>query len=466
MRILVVGGGPSGLVASYNLSKGDTDNDVLLVEQQARLGGLAKSYVYNEDYVFDTGPKRFHTEDEEVLEFIHEIGLACALTTIDRSSKVHFLNKIFNWPLKGKELLKLPPLTCIKSARDLLKPKSFTDEELLLFENYIIMKYGETLYELFFKPYTEKFLQQSIKDIHSDWATTGINRSIINKEHKGNSLVELVQRVLLPQSVDANFLYPEKGGYGAFWDACADLMEPNPSVKMMTSTTVKELQAQDNGVSATLSNGDKMECDYVMWSGRLPDLLGTIGVEEARLPKLEYLDTVFLDLVFEEKDIRSKKAVCQWLYVSSGDLSISRISFPKCMLESNLPQGQQGLCVEVTLNEKVKSIDESAILERVLQELKDMRIVHDNASPHITEIHREQSTYPIYHTQYRTDVMDAMKMVGEFSDRVITMGRCGSYWYNNSDHSIKQALKLTNDILAGEKPTFDCYGWFGGENQQ
>ena len=53
-------------------------------------------------------------------------------------------------------------------------------------------------------------------------------------------------------------------------------------------------------------------------------------------------------------------------------------------------------------------------------------------------------------------------MVEQFSDRVIPMGRCGCYWYNNTDHSIKQALKITNDIVAGSKPSFDCYGWFGG----
>ena len=123
MRILVVGGGPSGLVASYNLSKRKSDTDVLLIEKQERFGGLAKSFVYDGGYVFDIGPKRFHTEDEEVLSFIHEIGSVCPLATIDRSSKVHFLNKIFDWPLRGKELLKLPPVTCIKSARDLIRPR-------------------------------------------------------------------------------------------------------------------------------------------------------------------------------------------------------------------------------------------------------------------------------------------------------------------------------------------------------
>ncbi|KKW38879.1 hypothetical protein A2454_06040 [Candidatus Peribacteria bacterium RIFOXYC2_FULL_55_14] len=462
MHILVVGGGPSGLAASYNLTQKGRNVDVLLLEKQPRFGGLAKSFVYEGAYVFDIGPKRFHTEDQEVLAFIREISALCPLTTIDRSSRVHFLNKIFDWPLKGRELLKLPLSLSLRSAMDLLKPKHFSDEELLRFDKYIIQKYGETLFQLFFKPYTEKFLQRPIEEIHSDWATTGINRSIINKEHKGNSLRELVQRVLLPTSVDANFLYPERGGFGAFWDACAAEVHKSGRVRMMSSMTVQKLQAHGAGMTATLSDGSQVECSHVLWSGRLPDLLQAVGMREADRPDLHFLDTLFLDLVFDEGDILSKQAVCQWLYISSGEFSLSRISFPKCMLPSNIPEGKQGLCVEVTLREDRESVDESRILDRVLRELKDLRILEEHASPQIAEIRRERSTYPVYHRRYREAVGEAMRMVEQFSDRVIPMGRCGCYWYNNTDHSIKQALKITNDIVAGSKPSFDCYGWFGG----
>jgi len=95
MKFLIVGGGPSGLTACHNLAKHDQENDILLVEKQERLGGLAKSFVYDGGFVFDIGPKRFHTEDPEVLGFIEDVSVSCPLETIGRSSKVHFLKKIF-----------------------------------------------------------------------------------------------------------------------------------------------------------------------------------------------------------------------------------------------------------------------------------------------------------------------------------------------------------------------------------
>ncbi|MEI8230846.1 MAG: FAD-dependent oxidoreductase [Candidatus Peregrinibacteria bacterium] len=462
MKMLIVGGGISGLTACTNLSDHGEDIQITLVEQQSRFGGLAKSFVYGGEYVFDIGPKRFHTEDEEVLGFLRKIAQACTLQDIGRSSKVHFLGSIFDWPLSPKALMHLPIGTGLRAGLDLLRARSFTEEELLSFRHYIVSQYGETLFNLFFRPYTEKFLRRPIGEIHSDWATTGINRSIINKEQKGNSLIELMQRILLPLSVDANFLYPRDGGFGAFWDACVTLLRRNPLVQLKTSTSVTQLISQEGGVIAHFSDGEQKAFDHVLWSGRLPDLLRATGMAANTLPSLQYIDTVFLNLVFRDSDIRTRKALCQWLYISGGHLQISRVSFPKFFVEGNIPPGYQGLCVEVTRDEDEPSGKENDLLSQVITELSDLGIIRSHAKPILANIHRERATYPVYHRYYRKAVADALHHVHTFSPRITPMGRSGSYWYNNADHSIKQSLKLTNDLLANIQPSFDCYGWFGG----
>ena len=65
------------------------------------------------------------------------------------------------------------------------------------FTEYTRSRYGDTLYRLFFKPYTEKFLQIPCEEVHVDWAKTGINRAVIDKRVRSESLFDLVRTVLL-----------------------------------------------------------------------------------------------------------------------------------------------------------------------------------------------------------------------------------------------------------------------------
>lgn len=80
----IVGAGPAGLTLAYHLVK--EGERVVMIERDARTGGLAKSYNYD-GHVFDTGPKRFHTDDPVVQKFVEEVG---QMETIGRSTLVHF----------------------------------------------------------------------------------------------------------------------------------------------------------------------------------------------------------------------------------------------------------------------------------------------------------------------------------------------------------------------------------------
>ena len=76
---------------------------------------------------------------------------------------------------------------------------------------------GRRYTKYFFRPYTQKFLRWDPEDIHSDWASTGINRTIIDKRVKSNSLFDLVKGMMLPSKIDTKFLYPAQGRFGGFY---------------------------------------------------------------------------------------------------------------------------------------------------------------------------------------------------------------------------------------------------------
>src|SRR5580658_6671553 len=108
-----------------------------MIERDERTGGLAKSYDYA-GHIFDTGPKRFHTDDPVVQNFIAEAG---NMDVIGRSTLVHFAGRYFDWPLRTAAVVKLPLNIAIRAAFDMLakrqdgNPQSFTD--------FIRSKYGD-----------------------------------------------------------------------------------------------------------------------------------------------------------------------------------------------------------------------------------------------------------------------------------------------------------------------------------
>ena len=58
--VVIIGAGPAGLTAGYELSK--SNKKVLVLEKKNQVGGLAETKVYG-DYRYDIGPHRFFTKN-------------------------------------------------------------------------------------------------------------------------------------------------------------------------------------------------------------------------------------------------------------------------------------------------------------------------------------------------------------------------------------------------------------------
>ena len=106
----------------------------------------------------------------------------------------------------------------VRGAKDLLFKESLPGES---FEADVVNKYGRTLYEIFFEPYTRKFLFYSPAELHRDWARAGVNRAVIDKRAQADSLWSLLKTTMMPKPVETMFLYPPNG-VGRFSDKLAD----------------------------------------------------------------------------------------------------------------------------------------------------------------------------------------------------------------------------------------------------
>ena len=100
--IVIVGGGVTGLVTAHILL--ERGQDVIVVEKLSTLGGLARSFKYDNGYVFDCGPHRFDVGNPNVKSYIERI-LKEDHTHYPRKSEVYFKGKYYGWPIKLKNLL-------------------------------------------------------------------------------------------------------------------------------------------------------------------------------------------------------------------------------------------------------------------------------------------------------------------------------------------------------------------------
>jgi protoporphyrinogen oxidase len=461
---IILGSGPSGLTAAYCLAK--AGKKILIVDRNSRAGGLSMSYSYNmnnQEHIFDTGPKRFHTDDPIVINFLNEI---LEMKKIGRSTEVYFHKKYFTWPLSLKALIKFPLILSIKSLIDLFVRKKYSGLDQKKFENYIKFRYGKTLYNEFFKPYTEKFLKWPISDIHSDWASTGINRTVIDARIKSENAFSIVKNLMLPNKIDTEFLYPKEKGFGYFFDTLYRLCLETNNCDFIFNSTIDKMQTIDSGLIAEIKNIKYEVQQSIVWTGNLNDLISVIsessGIKQERRFQLNYLNTTFYNFIFSADDVKHKGA--QWLYVSDGNSLISRITCMKEFSDKTSPEGFYNFIIEVTDSQSspihMNKDDEN--VNKIIQELKLMKFITINAKLLKIAIVPVQDTYPIYSLFYKEAFAEAHRLVKNYSKNIYLLGRSGAFWYNNSDHSIRMAIEFANRQLKNNSEDFDYRAYFGG----
>ena len=157
--VIIIGGGVAGLMAGIELAS--SGKSVVLLEKEDVVGGQCKTEVLktnDEEYRFDYGGHRFITNNEYLLDFVEDV-LGDELLVAQRSSVILHNNRMYEYPLNIKNLLKVAPISLLAGAfidtlKIVLKMTKPNDKN---FKTWITSRFGKTLYKNFFGPYTENF---------------------------------------------------------------------------------------------------------------------------------------------------------------------------------------------------------------------------------------------------------------------------------------------------------------------
>lgn len=428
--ILIVGAGIAGLTTAYLLI--EKGFKVTLVEKEKEVGGLARTFKYNE-FFFDIGPHRFYTPMADVLAFIKRI-LREDYITIPRKSAVWMFNKYYDWPLKSYSLIKFPPHILFKILMDLVFKKKQRGEN---FEDYILGKYGKTLYKIFFRPYTKKFFSQNPDKIHSDWAKESIVRAIIDKRIRMDNLFQTIKSALTQFSLEIKFIYPESG----IGDFCYKLKKriQEKGGKIITNAEVTDIKLNKDKITSITINKKKIFPSKLIWTAPITRLSEQLGFPKI---SLNYLSLICYNFCIKHPP----KKDYQWCYYGSNDVIFNRISIPSIFNKAMAPEGKSGLCVEVNCmaSDKIWKYPES-LNNRIINDLIKVGLLENPGSIEAIHIEKIPNTYPIYYLNFKKELTKLKSKLNKITNMFI-LGRTGQYWYNNMDDSIKASIDLVEKI--------------------
>jgi protoporphyrinogen oxidase len=101
-RTVVIGAGPAGLSAAYELSRAGWPVSVL-EQDPAHVGGLARTIDYK-GFLFDIGGHRFFSKNEEIERLWSEV-LGDRMRSRKRLSRIYYDGKFFKYPLEPLDAL-------------------------------------------------------------------------------------------------------------------------------------------------------------------------------------------------------------------------------------------------------------------------------------------------------------------------------------------------------------------------
>ncbi|MEL6342889.1 MAG: FAD-dependent oxidoreductase [Myxococcota bacterium] len=431
--VVVVGAGVAGLITAHLLAEAGAN--VTVIEKLDKVGGLARSFVYHDEFVFDCGPHRFDTNNPNVATYLDRVledG-----TFFPRKSEVFFKGSYYAWPIKPQNLLQLPPELAARAFVDLAVNgyKTYGEDN---FENYILRQYGPTLYKHFFEGYSMKFLGIHPRETHSDWAKVGINRAIIDDNAQMQNLAQLLKSTLLQfNKKSQRFLYPRNGMHQAWASVARKLTQAGGRVITGTGAV---LEGGNGRIDAVRAGDERIEPSVVVWTA--PITLACRQLQQP-VPDLKYLGLLLYNVMVREDAPRDY----QWCYYGARELLINRVSIPRFFSTGTVPAGMTGYCCEVTcMKGDERWLHGERLTDWVVDDLVQVGLIKDRRNVLDVKLERLPNSYPIYHKTYPQELDKARKALGQYANLYLA-GRTGLFWYNNMDHSMENAFQLTRRLL-------------------
>jgi len=447
MRVAVIGAGPAGMTAAYELSKhlGTSIKSLDVFEKSEGVGGLSRSIDLWDQRV-DLGPHRFFSHDTKInalwLEVVKE-----HYKIVNRQTRIYYKKRFFDYPIKAFNALQ--GLGLLEAARCVISygaERMFPTRDTSTFEGWVTSRFGRRLYSIFFKTYSEKLWGIPCSRLDSDFASQRIKKLSLYEaiknalfQGRGNKHATLVDQ----------FAYPI-GGTGSVYEAMQASIESRGG-QVMVSKGVKRVITRGGSVhSMELENGEVREYDQVVSSmpishlvERLPEVPEHI-LEQTK--KLTFRNTILVYLRVDREDLFAD----QWLYVHDASVKVGRVTNFRNWIPSVYgSSGSTILCMEYWcyFEDELWSMEADRLVEMATGEIVRTGLVPEGQVKE-GQVVRLPRCYPVYFRGYR-EILEPIEKYLTTLAGLHVIGRYGAYKYNNQDHSILMGMRASENIVKG-----------------
>jgi protoporphyrinogen oxidase len=447
-QVVVIGAGPAGLTAAYELTRFNLRPTVL--EKSNMVGGLARTESYK-GFRFDLGGHRFFTKVDEVNKLWHEV-LGEDFILRPRLSRIYYQGRFFSYPLRPMNALRgLGPWQGVRIVLSYIKWQLFPYRREDTFEHWVTNRFGRRLFLTFFKSYTEKVWGIPCSELKAEWAAQRIKDLSLR--------TVLLQMYLKPgttiRTLIEEFHYPRLGP-GMMWRAVQGKVESRGGVVRLNVDVVRLLRAGRRIEGLVVSTGGSEEVV------RGDDFLSSMPVAElimkldppppptvlAAAQQLRYRDFLTVCLIVKRPDLFPDN----WIYIHDPEVRVGRIqNFGNWSPDMVPDPGKSSLGLEYFCTEG-DDLWRTADHELIALGKREVERVGLVAAADVEDgcVVRVPKAYPIYDSDY----IEALATVRGFVDGLEnfhTMGRNGLHRYNNQDHAMLTGMLAVRNVVLGER---------------
>jgi protoporphyrinogen oxidase len=494
---IIIGAGPAGLTAAYELLA-RSDIHPIVLEKSAAMGGISRTINYKGNRI-DIGGHRFFSKSDRVMEWwlshmpteaaggahrkrisyhgkSRELpasapgGEDAVMLIRQRKSRIYFLRKFFDYPIRlsAQTLWKLGYLRSTKIALSYLRTVLFPPKKVENLEDFFISRFGRELYLTFFKSYTEKVWGMPCDKISAEWGAQRIKGLSITK-----SLIHFLKSLAASKPADVgqkntetslieNFMYP-KLGPGQLWELVAEkiLAMGGEIVTDFDANRIQCCGRQVVGVAGIGADGEDREFrgDYFFSTMPIQELVRAL---DAPVPPqvreisegLQYRDFITVGLLVSKLKVQDKASPKllikdNWIYIQEPDVTAGRLQIfnnwsPFLVKDPDTVWiGVEYFCYETDRIWKQPDEEIAALAKRELEWIGILK----QADVLDATVIRVPKTYPAYFGVYER--FDELRAYLDGFPNLFLVGRNGMHKYNNQDHSMLTAMTAVDNILLG-----------------